>query len=496
MGIKSNRIQTVILVAILIGITTILMSTFMGSRNIVLHEQSDYIDIQESASILANNSHSNTRNDFEFASDLSKLLSRQSTTLEEAIQKYERKLGRLPPKGYSEWFERAKEKKCLIDDYDMIWEDLAPYYQLGGKDFRQRVQILQQNMQRMHHHKVSQGLLSGTSKWSNFLKNSIKSISDLDIIINELDEPRILFNADKDGPALLNQVLDQSKDNPTAQDQIKADWFTVNGDEHLELMKKTCLLHNPLKPLQQPHDFHGYLQWPMSNIYTRTLLPIISMTKLSGCFADIVIPSVYYYDIYAGGQSQADKYPWKSRTEKAYWRGSTTGGSNSHGKWHNYHRIRLARLAVQNSNILDVALSDTTQCLEQDCIDIRNEFKVAGKEPFDKIYTYKYALDVDGNTFSGRFFRLLESEALVFKMTIFNEYFEKWIVPWEHYIPIEVDFSDLKQKIEWAKNNDDRARRIAENGRRFAERILNKSQMECYTELLLLEMARLTHMDE
>ncbi|KAL5035854.1 hypothetical protein RTP6_003489 [Batrachochytrium dendrobatidis] len=56
-----------------------------------------------------------------------------------------------------------------------------------------------------------------------------------------------------------------------------------------------------------------------------------------------------------------------------------------------------------------------------------------------------------------------------------------------------MDFSDLDQKIEWAKNNDDKARRIAENGRRFAERILNKPQMECYTELLLLEMAHLMH---
>ncbi|KAH6574744.1 hypothetical protein BASA62_002316 [Batrachochytrium salamandrivorans] len=122
---------------------------------------------------------------------------------------------------------------------------------------------------------------------------------------------------------------------------------------------------------------------------------------------------------------------------------------------------------------------------------MRKELDISASEPFETVYNYKYAMDIDGNSFSGRFFRLLESGSLVFKMTIFNEYFERWIVPWEHYIPVAVDLSDLEEKITWARNNDAEARRIAESGRRFSERILNKPQMECYTELLLLEMSNL-----
>ncbi|KAJ7128454.1 hypothetical protein C8R44DRAFT_873174 [Mycena epipterygia] len=38
-------------------------------------------------------------------------------------------------------------------------------------------------------------------------------------------------------------------------------------------------------------------------------------------------------------------------------------------------------------------------------------------------------IDVDGMTFSGRFLGLLRSGSLVFKSTVFEEYFNDWLRP-------------------------------------------------------------------
>jgi hypothetical protein len=44
--------------------------------------------------------------------------------------------------------------------------------------------------------------------------------------------------------------------------------------------------------------------------------------------------------------------------------------------------------------------------------------------------------------------------------TLFNEYFDAWLRPYEHYIPVLPDLSDLVNKVLWARENDGEARRI------------------------------------
>ena len=47
---------------------------------------------------------------------------------------------------------------------------------------------------------------------------------------------------------------------------------------------------------------------------------------------------------------------------------------------------------------------------------------------------YKYLMDVDGNGWSGRFHRLMSTKSLVFKSTIFPEWYADRIEPWYQYV--------------------------------------------------------------
>jgi len=51
--------------------------------------------------------------------------------------------------------------------------------------------------------------------------------------------------------------------------------------------------------------------------------------------------------------------------------------------------------------------------------------------------------------------------------------FHDEILPWIHYIPINEDLSDLKEKFDWAEANSDEARRISEAGTEYVKKDLS-----------------------
>lgn len=71
------------------------------------------------------------------------LLSRQSTTLKRAVAEYKRRYGRNPPKGFDQWWDFARRHNVkIVDDYDAIFEDLSPFWDMSGEEFRTRVDVV------------------------------------------------------------------------------------------------------------------------------------------------------------------------------------------------------------------------------------------------------------------------------------------------------------------------------------------------------------------
>ena len=63
----------------------------------------------------------------------------------------------MPPQNYDKWFHTAQNKKCLIDEYDQIYEDLTPFYQLSTADFNKRSNSLFENLHRLTDLQVENG---------------------------------------------------------------------------------------------------------------------------------------------------------------------------------------------------------------------------------------------------------------------------------------------------------------------------------------------------
>jgi hypothetical protein len=196
----------------------------------------------------------------------------------------------------------------------------------------------------------------------------------------------------------------------------------------------------------------------------------------------------------------------------------TSGGWVYGDNYHAFPRFRLIDIGRKHKNLMNVKLSGFHDGLCGDNCDankIKSEYDIAtSSSPREEVYKYKYLFDVDGNSFSGRYLGLLRSGSLVFKVllllslrkgralttqpqsTVFGEYFNTWLRPFEHYIPILPDLSDLVEKLEWAAAHDDEAHAIQQAGQAFAERVLTDAQNDCYFSAVLLEWGRLQNMAE
>jgi hypothetical protein len=89
--------------------------------------------------------------------------------------------------------------------------------------------------------------------------------------------------------------------------------------------------------------------------------------------------------------------------------------------------------------------------------------------------TYKYILDIDGwsNTWDATIWKLYSGSILFKVKSTWQQWYYDELKEWEHYVPINNDFSDLNEKIEWCKLNDDKCKQIAKNAKKFVIEKLN-----------------------
>lgn len=69
----------------------------------------------------------------------------------------------------------------------------------------------------------------------------------------------------------------------------------------------------------------------------------------------------------------------------------------------------------------------------------------------------------------------------------FVEFYYDGLLPWVHYIPVREDMADVEELINFARENDDIAQRIAQNGADFVKKNLRYEDIKTYWRHLLIE---------
>ena len=229
------------------------------------------------------------------------------------------------------------------------------------------------------------------------------------------------------------------------------------------------------------------------------LYPLFSPSKPNG-FADLLIPfhqywsppsEITYENEYRKGRSKVPAdMDWDEKDDKIYWRGKVTRGADTPaGHQSAFQKPRLVMLANEdgstwvgregdpnrrrvkpkvpphrvlvtvnatssslvsmsapgpkiNEHTTDVGLACDAQlgeCAEQQ----RLGYRIVQPGPMNEAWRHRYVLDLDEVGLSPRFPALMESRSAVIKASMQREFWQDWIVPWYHYIPLSSSYAEL-----------------------------------------------------
>ena len=315
----------------------------------------------------------------------------------------------------------------------------------------------------------------------------------------------IILSCPVDSPARIGAYFE----NPLA---VKSDLgFVINCTHNQDVCSNPVL-----------QDHHGIFLSPDTLQLTHVLVPIFSQAKASS-FQDLLYPSPWYAAKYDSHEyDEVNDVSWEEKRDELYWTGSTTGGFATEHNWHMLHRQRMVRLTNGDlgrritllnetrpgrwtqynatmdavAHLFNTKISAVIQCDDEACETQKKAFNRTEElqEDLSISYRSKYNLDVDGNGFSGRFYRILLSKGLPVKQTIFQEWHDDRLIPWLHYVPLSMEMNELAELMRFLTMTDDGkriSREIADESARWARQALRKVDMTLVFLRLLLEYARL-----
>jgi hypothetical protein len=464
----------------------------------------------------------------------SRLLDSQSRSLEDAETEYRRRYHREPPPGFDKWFSYAQSKQSvLIDDFDMINDDLKLFWQMSP----------QRLVENIHHAAGAKhlslpkcGFKNGTyhSQGGGWLEQDLggkllQEISphmpDIDFLLNLFDEPRVVTTE--------NALSTGALPNPIFEDESRTStWSRVTRSCHnVNSTTRKPMVHDHGIPFvqdwyaakdicQHPEFEHlyGLFSSPATALLTDAPIPILSQAAPT-TFNDIVYPSPWYAAMDDQGIYDETEDPqWEDKLDTLYWAGRTTGSHSVNGSWKTSHRQRFVEFvhtlnqtkhvylkqttpgawdsyeAVEDhSHLFDVKFTDILQCDEPDCTAQRSFFHPSSHEPPSRQFRSRFVFDIDGNSFSGRYYTLLRSRSVVLKQTIMKEWHDERLIPWVHFVPVSLGMQEVPEIMRFFTEDEEgrrRARDIAERGKEWHGRALRRQDATVYLYRLMLELAR------
>ncbi|KAI1419918.1 glycosyltransferase family 90 protein [Xylaria sp. FL1777] len=286
----------------------------------------------------------------------------------------------------------------------------------------------------------------------------------------------------------------------------------------------------------------GIFIHPLSTRSTRVLFPLFGGSKLA-TNNEILLPAPMYWneeERFTGGGYQGPE--WDDKLGPLIWRGVATGGLNHESNWRGFQRHRFVamnngtKVALAEANIkspvnfelpaasynimaskekrlgewisewADVGFTDLMCDPEYDpkpedgeCPYTDPHFEVIDSVDLAQQFAYKYLPDIDGNSFSGRYLGFLRSTGVPIKSTMWHEWHDSRLIAWKHFVPMDSRFGDFYGIMEYflgygkvRPGHDGAAKKIAMDGKAWAESVLRKEDMQIYVLRLLLEYARVS----
>ena len=377
--------------------------------------------------------------------------------------------------------------------------------------------------------------------------------------LHDIDTPRVIIPHEVRQKICERSLAGTKHETPHEFNGTPFDWIELTGQQSWQVVSTACAPDSQFRRPQRtrPNDtnlefisdpsifkdtckqpelqyLHGAFMSAPTTRVTFQPIPVFSGATTS-LHSDILIPSPYYGKENFKNANHVTK-PWTEKQSVLYWGGSTTGTAATNQDpdfdWHLGHRNRfvervnglgeaenatatlLRHLPLSNEwesyttsfasqrDRYNVSFSNVVKCHDQICDEIKSFYKPSdaytGWVDRWRIDDYAFLLDMDGNGFSGRFYRLLGSNATVFKSTIFQEWHDDQngggLMPWVHYVPVSIGMEEVPELMRFftsSKKGMAYAARIADRGKRWVDERGRRQDLGAGLARVVLEYKRL-----
>jgi hypothetical protein len=266
---------------------------------------------------------------------------------------------------------------------------------------------------------------------------------------------------------------------------------------------------------------HGFWRSPTTLSTVSSIVPILSPAVLS-TMSVIPFPAATHSNP-AFTYEESGDIAWDNKSASLYWAGKTTGSSQGPADrdWRQGRRQRFVALAnglehrthtylwrphgdpkwqkhvsnLLNQSLYNVHCTDVVQYANKATEEAIHEyFDVKNAEPREEAFKHTLTFDFDGNGYPRRYYRLLNSRSLPLKQTVFREWHDERLQPWQHYVPISLDMGELPEVVRYLTDEEEGrviAAQLAEQGRQWSLRSLRPIDQAIYLFRLMLEPSRL-----
>lgn len=208
----------------------------------------------------------------------------------------------------------------------------------------------------------------------------------------------------------------------------------------------------------------------------------------------IPVPDFYFFRDrgYADSDAAGAQAPdWNDRSDEIVWRGQPNGiglfttDAELMGRPGIMQRMHMAFRCkgLENVDFRFVGGGNPDMSGQ-----LRSLGYLADPIPQDSWAGRKFAIDIDGITNAwDNFLRRLKMGCCVLKVASpfgFRQWYYDRLVPFEHFVPIRADLSDLQEQVEWVRTHPTRARDIAEAGQAVARSMTFESEAAVAGQLI------------
>jgi hypothetical protein len=234
---------------------------------------------------------------------------------------------------------------------------------------------------------------------------------------------------------------------------------------------------------------------------TTNQVPILCHAKIKDCENLILIPdhnslSYEWKKLFYEVLKENQEISWDKKLNKAFWRGGSNDQEYTCDNFEKKPRVIISKLSQKYFDLLDAGITRSWFFQLEDLLRENNLIK----EHFSvkKHLEYKYLPVLDGCmcTYPGYQWRLLSNSICFKQQSNQIQWFYLALKPYEEYIPIKNDMSDLLEKISWAQKNDDKCKKIAKNATDFALNNLSMEDMYVYLFEVLKKYSKYQNFDK